>query len=81
MHPILRLLGRNARKQREARGMTRGMTREALCARARVSLYVLTRIEAGESNPGIDLVFRLARALDVQTVDLFKGEGRRRRLH
>ena len=77
MHPILRLLGRNVRRQREARGMTR----EALCARARVSLYVLTRIEAGESNPGIDLVFRLARALDVQTVDLFKGEGRRRRLH
>jgi transcriptional regulator with XRE-family HTH domain len=67
MHPILKLLGRNVRAYR----LARGMTPEEACAKALVSLYLLRRIEAGKSDPGIDVVFRLARALDVKPAELF----------
>ncbi len=39
--------------------------------KADVSVYVLGRIETGKGNPGIDAVFRLARALGVQPAELF----------
>jgi len=67
MHRILKTLGRNVPAQR----LARGMTLEEACTKARVSLYLLIRIEAGKSNPGIDVVFRLARALDVTPSELF----------
>lgn len=63
----LTLLGRNVRRVREGRGMTR----EALSAKADVSVHVLGRIEAGTGNPTALVVFRLARALGVHPHELF----------
>lgn len=65
---ILKTLAFNIRKHR----LALDMTREELCEKADVSLYVLMRIEAVKSNPGIDLVFRLARALETTPAELFK---------
>ena len=77
VHPILKVLARNVRKHR----LARGMTLEELCKKARVSRHVLARIEAGKSNPGIDTVFRIARALDVAAPALFEQPGKPRRVH
>jgi transcriptional regulator with XRE-family HTH domain len=67
MHRVLKHLGRNVR----ARRLARGMTLAEVCAKARVSLYLLRRIEAGKTDPAMDVVFRLARALGVHPADLF----------
>jgi transcriptional regulator with XRE-family HTH domain len=78
MHAILKLLGRNVRRMRCARDLTP----EQLAGKADVSLYVLGRIETGKSNPSVDVVFRLARALGVDAADLFMDvppRGSRRR--
>ena len=80
MHRILKLLGRNVRAHR----LARGMTLEQLCAKAEVSLYLLKRIEAGKSNPGIYVVFRLSRALGMHPADMFvpappRGSRRRKK--
>lgn len=78
MHAVLKLLGRNVRRLRRARDMTP----ERLAGKADVSVYILGRIETGEGNPGIDVVFRLARALGVEPADLFMDvppHGSRRR--
>lgn len=68
MHSILKVLAHNVRKQR----LAREMTLEELCAKASISLHVLMRIEAAKSNPVIDTVFRIARALDVPAPRLFE---------
>ena len=78
MHAILKLLGRNIRRLR----LARDMTPEQLAKKADVSVSVLERIETGKGNPGIDAVFRLARALGVQPAELFMDippRGSRRR--
>jgi transcriptional regulator with XRE-family HTH domain len=84
MHSILKILAHNVRKQR----LARGMALEELSAKARVSLHVLARIEAAQSNPVIDTVFRIARALGVPAPRLFeeprssvKAKQQRRRTH
>ncbi|HEX4293494.1 MAG TPA: helix-turn-helix domain-containing protein [Rhizomicrobium sp.] len=78
MQRILKLLGRNVR----ARRLARGMVLDEVCAKAQVSLYLLKRIEAGKSNPAIGVVFRLSRALGTRPADLFTDvppRGSRRR--
>jgi transcriptional regulator with XRE-family HTH domain len=78
MQRILKLLGRNVR----ARRLARGMTLDEVCAKAQVSLYLLRRIEKGESNPAIGVVFRLSRALGTHPADLLMDvapRGSRRR--
>ncbi len=78
MHAVLKLLGRNVRRLR----LAREMTPEQLTRKADVSRYVLDRVETGKGNPGIDVAFRLARALGVHPADLFMGappRGSRRR--
>jgi XRE family transcriptional regulator, regulator of sulfur utilization len=78
MHAVLKLLGRNVQRLR----LARDMTMERLAGKADLSVYVLGRIETGKSNPGIDAVFRLARALGVQPADLLMNtppRGSRRR--
>ena len=67
MHRILKLLGRNVRAHR----LAREMTPEQLAKKADISSYFLDRIETGKGNPGIDVVFRLARALGAHPADLF----------
>jgi transcriptional regulator with XRE-family HTH domain len=78
MHTVLKLLGRNVRRFR----LARDMTPEQLAGKADMSVYVLSRIEMGKGNPGIDAVFRLARALGVRPAELFMEvppRGSRRR--
>ncbi|HWA88915.1 MAG TPA: helix-turn-helix transcriptional regulator [Rhizomicrobium sp.] len=77
MHPILRLLAYNAKATR----LRLGLTVEQVAHRARVSVYVLKQIEAAQSNPGIDTVFRIARALGVHAADLLKPVDKRKRLN
>lgn len=48
----------------------RGMTQRELAERAEVTFTYISRLEAGESAPGIDLIERLARALGVGVTDL-----------
>ncbi len=51
--------------------LARGLTQEALCERAGISLDAVTRIERGSRVPTIDTIERLAGALGVAVTDLF----------
>ncbi len=46
------------------------LTQRDLAERATVTLSYVSKLEAGGATPGIDLVERLAKALQVQIVDL-----------
>jgi transcriptional regulator with XRE-family HTH domain len=48
----------------------RGMSQEALGAKARVNRVTIARLEAGAHPPNIDTLDRIARALGVTLVDL-----------
>src|SRR5262245_41013882 len=50
--------------------LARGMTQRDLAARANVTLSYISRLESGGAAPGIDLLERLAVALQVQLTDL-----------
>ena len=60
------LLGRNTRRLR----LARGMTKSELARKTDISPYVLSRAESGNGNPSMIVVFRLARALGVHPADL-----------
>jgi transcriptional regulator with XRE-family HTH domain len=49
----------------------RGYSVRDLGQRAKVSFVSIVRIENGRMNPTVDLVERLARALDIHITDLF----------
>ena len=73
MHPVLKLLGRNVRRLR----LAADMAPEHLAKKADISVYVLDRIETGKGNPGINVVFRLARAIGVQPNELLMEASQR----
>jgi transcriptional regulator with XRE-family HTH domain len=50
----------------------RGMTQEALAARARINRVTLARLERAQHPPNLDTLERIARALRVNLVDLVK---------
>jgi len=50
----------------------RGMTQEALAARARINRVTLARLERAQHPPNLDTLERIARALRVELVDLVK---------
>ena len=50
----------------------RGMTQEALAARARINRVTLARLERAQHPPNLDTLERIARALRVQLVDLVR---------
>lgn len=52
----------------------KGMSLRELSERAHVSKSYLQRIEAGEAAPSLEVMVRLARALDVPLDDLYLAE-------
>jgi transcriptional regulator with XRE-family HTH domain len=70
MDDINQLFGRRLRSLREQRGLTQ----EQLGEQADVSFKHLGAIERGSENPTIELVGKLATALNVQARDLFEFE-------
>lgn len=62
-------LGRNVRREREAKQLTQ----EKLAERAGLDPTYISDIERGLRNPGIKNVAKLAKALGVTTSELCKG--------
>lgn len=56
----------------------RGMTYRGLATRAGIALSTLYRTESGQASPTVDLLTKLAAALDVDMVDFFPPRNRRR---
>ena len=52
----------------------KGMSLRELSERARISKSYLQRIEAGEVNPSLEVMVRIARALGVPLDDLYLAE-------
>src|SRR5215472_9838338 len=73
---ITNLLAQSVRAHRESRGLSLG----ALAQKAGVSKTSLSKIEAGQGNPSLEVLNRIANALDVPVGTLF-GEARRPQLH
>ena len=61
------LVARNIRKIR----VKRGLSQENLAVDARISNTYMNAIERGLKNPTVDVLERLAVALDVEIVDFF----------
>jgi transcriptional regulator with XRE-family HTH domain len=66
---ILRVLGLNVRRAREAKTFTQ----EKLAERAGLDPTYVSGIERGFRNPGIKNVAKIARALGITTAQLCKG--------
>lgn len=63
------IVARFASRLREVR-LSRGMTQAELAKVTRITETYITRLEAGKAAPGIDLVNRLARGLQVPLAEL-----------
>jgi transcriptional regulator with XRE-family HTH domain len=61
------VLARNLRRLR----LERGLSQENLAAEAVIRQALVSAIEAGSSNPTLDSLSKLARALQVDFVELF----------
>ena len=70
---IVRRFAANLRARRHELGMTQAELSRA----AKIALSYVGRLEAGTSSPGIDLLDRLATALDVKPEDLLAGDDDR----
>jgi transcriptional regulator with XRE-family HTH domain len=64
--PIVTAFAERLREVRTARGMTQ----KSLADKARVTLSYVSKLESGGTAPGLDLLERLADALDVGIPDL-----------
>lgn len=60
------LVGRQVRRLRKLRQLSQ----EALADKAAMSAKYLSRIETGNENPSIDLLFRLADGLEVEPYEM-----------
>jgi transcriptional regulator with XRE-family HTH domain len=49
----------------------RGMTQERLAEAAKVSATFLSMVENGKDTPSLNLLYRIAAALDVRVAELF----------
>lgn len=67
------IVRRFAARLREMR-LARGMTQADLATTAKVTETYITRLEAGRAAPGIDLVGRLAKGLNITVADLLPQE-------
>ncbi len=56
---------RLGQRVRTLRGQT-GLTRKELAERSRVSERYLASLELGQANPSLEILFRLATALDIR---------------
>jgi transcriptional regulator with XRE-family HTH domain len=67
----LRAFGRNVARIRAERGFSQ----DKLAEKADLDRTYISGIERGVRNPGIKIVLRIARALDVAVGELCKGVG------
>lgn len=65
------LVGRNIRRLRRERSLTQ----EQLAYLAGIDMRYLGGVERGEHNPTVDVLGRLAGAMDVHPQDFFAEEG------
>ena len=65
----LRAFGLNVRRKREAQKLTQ----EALAEKAGLHPTYLSGVERGVRNPSLQILFRLARALDSSVSELSQG--------
>lgn len=72
LHLTTNLLAQSVRAHRESRGLSLGM----LSQRAGISKTSLSKIEAGQGNPSLDVLCRIASALNVPVGSLFGEESR-----
>lgn len=62
------VLARNVRRLR----LERGFSQEALAAEASTRQALVSQLEAGVANPTLELLIRLAQALQVEVRELFE---------
>ena len=74
---LLRTIGTLIRNERAKRGMTR----RALAEQCQTSERYLAQIESGIGNPSVLVLDSIARALDVDPVDLMPAPRRRHKVH
>lgn len=70
LHSHYYLLGRRIHYLRKKRGLTQKRFSEKL----EITPSHLASVEAGLKKPSVDLLFSIAKALDVKDLDLFKYE-------
>src|SRR5215471_18455376 len=75
LHLTTNLLAQSVRAHRESRGLSLG----TLSQQAGISKTSLSKIEAGQGNPSLDVLCRIASALNLPVGSLF-GEERRPQL-
>ncbi len=68
---LAQLVGINLRAARKSRNHSR----YEFAVRANISLHVITSLETGHYNPSLQMIEKLAKALDVDPVFLFCGES------
>ncbi len=64
--PIVRVFAERLKALRTSRGMTQ----KELATEAQITLSYISRLEAGGAAPGIDLLERLAKALNANVTEL-----------
>jgi transcriptional regulator with XRE-family HTH domain len=63
---ILVKFGITLRKHREERKMTQ----EELALKSHISVYYISKLERGKANPSIELLYKLAKALNLRPSQL-----------
>ncbi|QBD79065.1 XRE family transcriptional regulator [Ktedonosporobacter rubrisoli] len=71
LHTTSNLLAQSIRAHRESRGLSMG----ALAEKAGIAKTSLSKIEAGQGNPSLEVLCRIASALSVPVGDLFAKEN------
>jgi transcriptional regulator with XRE-family HTH domain len=66
------ILARNVRRLR----LDRGLSQDELAAEASTRQALVSAIEAGDANPTLDLLARLAQALRIDFAELFESSGK-----
>lgn len=64
-------LGARVRELREGLGLSQ----EAFAHRAELDRTYVSGIERGRRNPTLEVIYRIAEALEVEVHELFSGEG------
>ena len=65
--PVLVALGGAIRRSRQERGISQ----EELAARSGIDRTYMSSIERGAQNPGVLIVLRIARAMEITATELF----------
>ncbi|MHA1538967.1 MAG: helix-turn-helix domain-containing protein [Alphaproteobacteria bacterium] len=65
---VTKTVGQNIRRMRRARDISQ----ENLALEAGSERSYLSMIERGKANPSVEMLARIARALDVEVIDFFK---------